>query len=61
MCFAQVIILLCDFPQVVIITCVFVQVMRGVDGYYDIIWADINIEKINAELTEFQNKYDSGL
>lgn len=30
--------------------------MRGVDGYYDIIWADVNIEKINAELLEFQNK-----
>lgn len=33
------------------------QVMKGVDGYYDIIWADVNIEKINAELTDFQNKY----
>ena len=33
------------------------QVMRGIDGYYDIVWADINIEKINAELTDFQNKW----
>lgn len=31
--------------------------MRGVDGYYDIIWADVNIEKINAELLDFQNKW----
>ena len=31
--------------------------MRGIDGYYDIIWADVNIEKINAELQDFQNKY----
>jgi len=31
--------------------------MRGVDGYYDIVWADVNIEKINTELLEFQNKW----
>lgn len=34
--------------------------MKGVDGYYDIVWADVNIEKINAELLEFQNKYVHG-
>jgi len=30
--------------------------MRGIDGYYDIVWSDVNIEKINQELVEFQNK-----
>ena len=30
--------------------------MKGIDGYYDIVWADVNIEKINAELLDFQNK-----
>jgi len=31
-------------------------VIDTVHGYYDILWADINIEKINNELLEFQNK-----
>lgn len=31
-------------------------VIDTVHGYYDILWADINIEKINNELIEFQNK-----
>lgn len=32
------------------------NVLETVHGYYDILWADINIEKINNELLEFQNK-----
>ncbi|XP_052229952.1 dynein axonemal heavy chain 5-like isoform X5 [Dreissena polymorpha] len=31
-------------------------VIDTVHGYYDILWGDINIEKINNELIEFQNK-----
>ncbi|XP_072235159.1 dynein axonemal heavy chain 5-like [Leuresthes tenuis] len=31
-------------------------VTGSVAGYYDILWADLNIEKINAELQEFQNR-----
>ncbi|KAK2844298.1 hypothetical protein Q5P01_010957 [Channa striata] len=30
------------------------NVIETVNGYYDILWADVNIEKINAELLEFQ-------
>ncbi|XP_033755107.1 LOW QUALITY PROTEIN: dynein heavy chain 5, axonemal-like [Pecten maximus] len=32
------------------------NVLETVHGYYDILWTDINIEKINNELIEFQNK-----
>lgn len=32
-------------------------VIDSVAGYYDILWADLNIEKINNELQDFQNKY----
>ena len=28
-----------------------------VDGYYDILWTEVDIEKINNELIEFQNRY----
>ena len=31
-------------------------VIENVNGYYDILWSDIDIEKINQELLEFQNK-----
>ena len=31
-------------------------VMDSIDGYYDILWAEVDIEKINNELLEFQNK-----
>jgi len=31
-------------------------VMVSIDGYYDIHWEDVDIEKINGELTEFQNR-----
>ena len=32
------------------------NVVDGVDGYYEIPWAEVNIEKINAELLDFQNR-----
>jgi dynein heavy chain len=32
------------------------DVLEKVNGYYDIAWTDINIEKINNELLDFQNK-----
>lgn len=34
----------------------YLQVMRSIDGYFEISWVDIDIEAIVAELTEFQNK-----
>ena len=33
------------------------QVMDSVDGYYDILWQEVDTEKINNELLDFQNKY----
>ncbi|XP_030612273.1 dynein heavy chain 5, axonemal [Archocentrus centrarchus] len=32
------------------------SVTDSVAGYYDILWADLNVEKINAELQDFQNR-----
>ncbi|XP_070784429.1 dynein axonemal heavy chain 5 [Enoplosus armatus] len=32
------------------------SVIDSVAGYYDILWADLNIEKINTELQDFQNR-----
>ncbi|XP_067366741.1 dynein axonemal heavy chain 5 isoform X3 [Channa argus] len=32
------------------------NVIETVNGYYDILWADINIEKINTELLDFQSR-----
>ena len=32
------------------------DVLEKVVGYYDIPWVEIDIEKINSELLEFQNK-----
>jgi dynein heavy chain len=32
------------------------DVLERVRNYYDITWADINIDKINSELLEFQAK-----
>jgi dynein heavy chain len=32
------------------------QVMDSVDGYYDILWQEVDTEKINNELLDFQNK-----
>ncbi len=34
-------------------------VIDTVNSYFDILWQDVNIEKINAELAEFQNKYET--
>jgi dynein heavy chain len=31
-------------------------VVDSVDGYYDILWAEVDIDKINNELLEFQNR-----
>jgi len=33
------------------------KVMDSIDSYYDILWVEINIEKINNDLVEFQNRY----
>lgn len=27
-----------------------------IDGYYDILWAEVDIEKINNDLLDFQNR-----
>ena len=32
-------------------------VIDGVNGYYDILWIEVDIEKINNELLDFQNRY----
>ena len=32
------------------------DVLLKVNGYYDIAWTEIDIDKINTELLEFQNK-----
>lgn len=32
------------------------SVIDTVNGYYDMLWLDVNIEKINSEIAEFQNK-----
>lgn len=34
----------------------FNTVMDSIDGYYDILWSEVDIEKINTELLDFQNK-----
>lgn len=31
-------------------------VIDGVNGYYDILWVEVDIEKINNELLDFQNR-----
>ncbi len=31
-------------------------VMDSISGYYDILWSEVDIEKINNELMDFQNK-----
>ena len=33
------------------------DVIAKVNGYYDIAWVEVDIEKINQELQEFQNRY----
>uniref|UniRef100_A0A670IDT3 Dynein axonemal heavy chain 5 n=1 Tax=Podarcis muralis TaxID=64176 RepID=A0A670IDT3_PODMU len=32
------------------------NIIETVNGYYDILWSEVNIEKINNELLEFQNR-----
>ena len=32
------------------------DVIDTVNGYYDILWTDVNIEKINQELADFQTR-----
>ncbi|XP_044760955.1 dynein axonemal heavy chain 8-like isoform X2 [Coccinella septempunctata] len=34
----------------------YLQVNKSIDGYYDILWSDVDTEVIIAELTEFQNR-----
>ncbi|XP_062548437.1 dynein axonemal heavy chain 8 [Armigeres subalbatus] len=34
----------------------YLQVMRSIDEYYETPWANVDIEKINTELTDFQNR-----
>ncbi|XP_019624088.1 PREDICTED: dynein heavy chain 8, axonemal-like [Branchiostoma belcheri] len=31
-------------------------VLNGINGYYDILWTEVDIEKINNELLDFQNR-----
>ncbi len=33
------------------------SVIDTVNGYYDILWTEVDIEKINVELQEFQNRF----
>lgn len=33
------------------------SVIENVNGYYDIPWVEVNIEKINQELQDYQNRY----
>ena len=32
-------------------------VMQSIDGYFDIPWPSVSIEKINNELLDFQNRF----
>lgn len=32
------------------------SVIENVNGYQDILWSDIDVEKINGELLEYQNR-----
>ena len=34
------------------------NVIDAVKGYYDIFWIDVDIDKINNELQDFQNRYE---
>ncbi len=31
-------------------------VIETISGYYDVLWTDVDIEKINNELQDFQNR-----
>ena len=34
------------------------DVLEKVNGYYDILWQEVDIDRINNELIDFQNRYD---
>lgn len=34
------------------------DVIDTVNGYFDILWVDVNIEKINTELQDFQTRWE---
>ena len=34
----------------------YTQVNSTIDSYYDLLWSDVDIEKINNDLVEFQNR-----
>ncbi|XP_019469050.1 dynein heavy chain 8, axonemal-like [Meleagris gallopavo] len=36
-------------------------VINSINGYYEILWTDVDIEKINAELLDFQNRCDHSM
>ena len=36
-------------------------VNSSIDSYYDLLWLDVDIEKINNDLIDFQNRYTHGL
>lgn len=33
------------------------NVMTSINGYFDILWTEVDIEKINQELSDLQNRY----
>ena len=33
-------------------------VMDSVDGYYEVPWAEVDIDRINSDIMEFQNRYE---
>lgn len=35
----------------------YITVNHSIDGYFDILWTDVDIEAIMTELTEFQNRF----
>lgn len=35
----------------------YLQVNHSIDGYYDLLWTDVDTEAIMAELQDFQNRY----
>lgn len=35
----------------------YLQVNHSIDGYYDLLWTDVDTEVIMAELQDFQNRY----
>lgn len=35
----------------------YLQVIQSIDGYFDLLWTDVDTEIIVAELTEFQNRF----